>query len=174
MLATQKGRSKPARISSSLWLKLMSPPGMRGGMIAELEGRGCHGICQDRASGGRRRDFAVNRGNCCYCGARPLGGAPDAKFRLFVSPARHFRWTGIENKRDSGAHCEIQRKSAPPRAEWNATNRKHRTNPTEVPLRAKGSNGSPTEVSTTRAVFASGLSYASGSLIGRSLPEKHL
>src|SRR6266436_4344468 len=146
MLATQKGRSKPARISSSLWLKLMSPPGMRGGMIAELEGRGCHGICQDRASGGRRRDFAVSRGNCCYCGARPL----------------------------SGAHCEIQRKSAPPRAEWNATNRKHRTNPTEVPLRAKGSNGSPTEVSTTRAVFASGLSYASGSLIGRSLPEKHL
>src|SRR4029077_8291577 len=38
MLATQKGRSKPVRISSSHWLKLISPPGMRGGMIAELEG----------------------------------------------------------------------------------------------------------------------------------------
>src|SRR6266849_2970849 len=35
MLATQKGRSKPSRISWSLWLKLMTPPGMRGGMIAE-------------------------------------------------------------------------------------------------------------------------------------------
>src|SRR5882724_5886480 len=42
--------------------------------------------------------------------------------------------------------------------------RSARKDPTEV-LR---------EVSTTRAVFASGLSYASGSLIGRSLPEKHL
>src|SRR6267142_2538772 len=35
MLATQKGRSKPSWISWSLWRKLMTPPGMRGGMIPE-------------------------------------------------------------------------------------------------------------------------------------------
>src|SRR6267142_4264356 len=35
MLATQNGRSKPSRISWSLWLKLMTPPEMRGRMIAE-------------------------------------------------------------------------------------------------------------------------------------------
>src|SRR5258705_10550953 len=98
MLATQKGRSKPARISSSLWLKLMSPPGMRGGMIAELEGRGCHGICQDRASGGGGGGFWGKRGDCCYCGARPLGGAPGAKFRVFFSPGRAFPWAGGDKK----------------------------------------------------------------------------
>src|SRR6267142_276527 len=37
MLATQKGRSKPSRISWSLWLKRMSPPRLRGGMIADRD-----------------------------------------------------------------------------------------------------------------------------------------
>src|SRR5712692_11962042 len=65
MLATQKGRSKPVRISWSLWLKLIAPPGQRRGMIAERRttpgafARGC-GIAGKRKTL-RLRDANLKR-----------------------------------------------------------------------------------------------------------------